>query len=457
MGGQRASGIGWALLAAAAAAATACARPMAPPGGERDEVAPSIVSITPEPMSTIAPGDDPVVIAFDERISEQDIEDAVYVSPATGAVELEKGRRDLEIGIAGGWEPNRVYRIVVRPTVRDLFGNAIAAPVEIAFSTGAPFHAGALAGVVYERVTGQPVRDARVEAEPANGGAYHLALTDTGGVFRMPLVPPGVYVLRGYADQNRDRRRDEYELADSIMVEVGADTLLRPLALMRSDSSAANLTRVQVVDSLTLRLSFDDYMDVRAPQIDARVLLRSLPDSAVVPLAGVHYPHALAEARARQDSIRADSLAAAAAVGERADTTTPPVRVPRPPRDTIRLGEADTAAADSVLPDPLTERVRAAGLRPPADVPPPARELLVVLERPLTPEAEYVVQVTGILNLSGIGAGGGVLTFRAPAPPPPPETPVDQDDAADEAPPADDPDANAPPASGVPEPVETGP
>ena len=413
---------------------------MAPPGGPRDEAPPAIVSITPAPMSLVAPGDQPVVIRFDERISERDIDNAVYVSPATGSVDLGKGRRDLEVRIGGGWEPNRVYRVVVRPILRDLFDNTIATPVEVVFSTGAEFPSGALAGVVYDRVTAQPVRDARVEATPADGGAYHLAITDTAGIFRMPYVPAGVYQLRAYADQNRDRRRDEYELGDSVMVELGADTLLRPLALMRADTSAANLTRVQVVDSLTLRLSFDDYMDVGAPQSDARVRLLSLPDSAVVPLAGVHYPHALAAVRARQDSLRTDSAAAA---DTPADTLAPaaprpPGRVsPAPPRDTTRVA-GDSAVADTLPRDPLVERVRTAGLRPARDVPLPSRELMVALETPLVPAAEYVVQVSGIVNLAGVTGGGGTLAFRTPAPAAPREQPQ-----AEEPDPADG-DANAP-------------
>ena len=407
--------------------ATACARAMAPPGGERDEAAPLILSITPEPMSTIAPSDEPVVIRFDERISERDIENAVYVSPATGSVDIGKGRRDLEIGVAGGWQPNRVYRVVVRPIVRDLFDNTIAAPVEIVFSTGAEFHAGALAGVVYERVTGQPVRDARVEAQPADGGAYHIALTDTAGIFRMPFVPPGTYVLRAYADQNRDRRRDEYELGDSVPVVLGADTLLRPLALMRSDTSAANLTRVQVVDSVTLRFSFDDYMDAGRPQSDARLMVLSLPDSSVVPLAGVHYPHALTAERARQDSIRRASMADSAGLAP--DTATAARVPPAPPRDTVQLAAGDSAAADTLPRDPLVERVRAAALRPASDAPLPTRELMVVLERPLAHAAEYVAQASGITNLSGVAGGGGTLTFRTPAAPPPPP-PAETEDAS---------------------------
>jgi hypothetical protein len=89
-----------------------------------------------------------------------------------------------------------------------------------------------------------------------------------------------------------------------------------------------------------------------------------------------------------------------------------------PPRDTVApTPGADTAAADSMPPDPLELRVREAALLPAAGVPLPARELMVVLAQPLVPEAEYVVAVGGILNLAGVAGGGGSATFRAPVPP----------------------------------------
>src|SRR5690606_28614632 len=59
----------------------------------------------------------------------------------------------------------------------------------------------------------------------------------------------------------------------------------------------------------------------------------------------------------------------------------------------------------------------------------PTRDLMVVLERPLVPEAEYVIQVGGILNLAGVPGGGGSMSFRAPtAAPPPAEEPAEEAD-----------------------------
>jgi len=415
------------------AAFAGCARVMAPPGGERDEAPPVVIATSPEQGSTIRATDEPVRIQFDERISERGVEDAVYVSPVTGAADATSGRDDIEVRIAGGWQPGRVYRVVVQGVVRDLFNNPLGRPIEIAFSTGAPFPESAVAGVVYERVTGRPVADARVEAHPVEGGAYHLALSDTGGVFRMPLLPPGSYRLRAYTDQNRDRRRDDFEPGDSTMIDVGAtDTLLRPLALLRDDTSAANVTRVQVVDSITLRVQLDDYMDVAEPQSGASVRVRALPDSTPVALAGVWYPHALTAERARQDSIARER--APAAEGDSAGAAAIDTIAVAPPRDTVPRGAADRAVADTLPPDPLTLRVREAGLLPARDEPLPARELMVVLAQPLVPEAEYHLEVRGILNLAGVPGGGGTATFHAPAAPAPPAppaaTPPAQEDGA---------------------------
>lgn len=420
--------------------ASACARALPPPGGERDEASPQVARLAPEPGATVRPTDDPAVIEFDERISEQNYRDAIYVSPVTGAVDVSKGRRDLEVRVAGGWQPGRVYRIVVRPVLRDMFNNPVRREIEWSFSTGAPFSDAAAAGLVYERVTGSPVADARVEARPLDGSlSYHLSITDSAGIFRLPLLPPGSYMLRAYADQNRDRTWDPFEAVDSALLEIGAaDTILRPLAIMRVDSTAANLVRVSLEDSLTLRAQFDDYMDIGVPQERASLLLRSLPDSTTVPLAGVFYPHALEALRAREDSI-----ARAAADTLRTDSTgaavpsDPPASAGRGPRAGNIAGR-DSMAVDTLPPDPLVVRVRQANLRPVQGDPLPSRELMVRLPSPLTPETEYVLSVGGILNLSGIPDGGGSVTFTTPAAPPPAAADEAGGDAAGVSPPQPD-------------------
>src|SRR5690606_15752601 len=124
-----------ALGAAAVAVLFACARAYPPPGGEEDRIPPRIVSITPEPMSVGVARNARVVIRFDERISERGLEGAVLVSPQTSAVRVDRGRSALRVSLRDGWEPDRIYHVVVQPVVRDLFGNTITEPLEVVFST----------------------------------------------------------------------------------------------------------------------------------------------------------------------------------------------------------------------------------------------------------------------------------------------------------------------------------
>lgn len=438
---------------------------------------PVVLAVAPAEGSTITATSEPLVIRFDERISEQNLRDAVVVSPVTGAVTVDKGRRELEVRLAGGWQAGHVYRVTVRPVVRDLFGNTIPRPLSFAFSTGAPFPESAVGGVVYDRITGQPAADARVEAWPPAGGPYHLALAGEGGSFALPLLPPGEYVLRAYVDANRDRALQEFEASDSVRLTLGAtDTIIEPLALLRPDSTAARVTRAEVVDSQAVAVEFDDYMDAAEPQQLTRVQLWRLPDSTAVPLAGVLYPAvydsirvAIADSIAALDSLAAETLAidslagdpaartpeaeAARELRERLGVRDSVPRAARPPgaepirpregeiavRTPEQVGRAarDTTAAVDTLEDALLRRVRGAELLPGQDAVLPTRRLILRTRAPLEPGVTYRVAVEGVLNLSGLPGGGGTTTLEAPVPPEP---------ALEVAPEAPEPDAGVAPA-----------
>src|ERR671923_2527575 len=103
--------------------ATACARPYPPPGGEQDTSPPGLASVTPEALAVLPQYQGPVVFRFNERLSERGFsESLVVVSPLDGALRVDRGRRELRVRIDGGWRPNRVYRVIVEPGLRDLFG-----------------------------------------------------------------------------------------------------------------------------------------------------------------------------------------------------------------------------------------------------------------------------------------------------------------------------------------------
>ena len=419
------------------AAYAGCAQPSSPPGGERDLVPPRVISVSPAHFDTLRDLRAPVRIEFDERLSNRldgvaDFQDAVIVSPATGDVRVERGRRSLEVSMAGGWQPGLVYRVVVLPVYRDLFGNQRTEAVELVFTTGAPIAPTAVAGFAEDRLTGEPVPGARIEAIRRVDSVVYVAVADTGGFFSLRHIPAGVYDVRAWQDRDRDRLMEFQEAQDTAVLPLGfQDTVVIPMALLPMDTTPARLLRADAVDSVRVRLTFDDHFEPAPAPAPGRGTLYLLPDSVPAGGGSLIHPSELDSLRAAEravaDSIRAvaDSLAALRADSARAagDTLAPPMppdSLPRP--DTVAPDPGRPAGG--VRPAPPAAGVRRpAGQNPRAPVgrgdggpPLPSRELILVLTDPMRPGASYVVEVAGVVNIRGVQGGGGVARFRMPAP-----------------------------------------
>lgn len=429
-----------------AVALLSCARNSAPPGGQPDNAPPRLIQVQPEAMSVVTGWDAPAVFRFDERISEQGIADVVLVSPATGEIKVDKGRSDLKVALEGGWRPGQIYRVVLKPGLRDLFGNVTGWPLELVFSTGPPIPETALAGEVMDRLTLEPVQDARVSAVRLADSVTHVAVSDSSGFYFMRHIPAGTYELRAYRDQNSDEEASVSEQQDSSAATLaGGDTVLVSFDLLVPDTTAAQLGRAETDDTAHVRLTFDDYMDPVARLDEVEVALWRLPDSARVEVAEVLHAHvwdrrvevlaavrqaaeadslaieslavdSLAAALLAGDSLAADSLLAALPAaeslavdslaaellaGEPGDTVAPPEAVP--PEIAVAAG---AAAGDSMNASPDS-----------AKGPLPARELVILPAVPLAWGAQYSVSVSGVTNIAGLPGGSGTAQFETPAPP----------------------------------------
>lgn len=364
-----------------ASSLVACARALPPPGGEEDPFPPAITGTEPAPLAVVPDFQGPVVFRFDERISERNTEDVIMVSPATGEVRVDRGRSELRVALEGGWRPGQVYRIVLLPGVRDLFGNERGAPAELVFSTGPDIPETAFAGVAIDRITGRPARNVFVRAFQRRDSVEYSTAADSAAFFTFQHLPVGAYEVRAFVDQNGNRRLDANESAShtrQIVFQTPHDTLVFELAVVPADTTPPRVTRADARDSLQVLVTVDDYLEPDAPLEFIEVSLLQLPDST--PVAGT--PLVMAT-----DSF----MAYRRALG---DTMPPPVR--------------DTVAA---APPRLGQRV-------PADtVPRPEREFVVVPAAPLPPRTSFVLRVSGLTNISGVTGGGGEVEFTTAAPP----------------------------------------
>jgi hypothetical protein len=347
------------------AAVAACARAYPPPGGERDVQPPRLIGTTPEPLEVVAPSSSPVVLRFDERLSER--------SPLDGALRVERRGSEVRIGIDGGWRPDRVYRVVLLPGFRDLFGNEREEAIELVFSTGPEIPQTAIAGIVLDRITGRSAVNPVVEAVRLADTVRYMAVADSGGFYALRHLPLGEYMLRAYADANRNRRREYTEPLDSGQVASlaeTADTVPRIFHVLAPDTSAPQVRGAAAIDSLHVRVTTDDYIDaddVAAARAD--VLL--LPDSTAYATATAAVLEAVFTEQRRREAAAADTAAE------------PPRPQPAAPAEAL-----------------------------------PAREIVFTLDRPLAP-GSYVIVVRGLVNLHGL-TGGGADDFEvaavAPAP-----------------------------------------
>ena len=410
--------------------AAGCAREATPPGGPPDRLPPIVVSSEPDTFSTVEPFRAPVTFRFSERISERPsagtLDQSVVVSPVAGEVRVSHGREGLTVRVPGGFEAGRIYRLTVRPVIQDMFGNPLQEPYELFFSTGPEFVSNVVAGSVVDRLTGLPLRDARVDASVPGSDVVHTALTDSAGIFAMRYLPAGDFVVSAYLDRNRNGAPDFTEPQGTRPALLGdngqaADTaIVLDVALLAPDTTAARLARVTVEDSISLNVSLDDYLDTEFPLDDVRVMVTSDSVDARTALVVLHeheveaYRSVLADSIARAQAIQ-DSVA-----GAQAD----------PSEQAAAVAEDSTAAED-----PAGEAAPSADVQPPppavreapgpgaeqAERPPATQNFIVILDGVLVPEAPYEVEVSNITNINGVGGGGGTVSFTRPAPPPPPE------------------------------------
>ena len=344
---------------------------------------PELLEVRPESLAVLPGGtEEPVVFVFDERISEQGVEDAVMVSPRTSPVQVDHSRNRIRVSLRGGWEAGQIYQIEVRPELQDLWNNRLTEPLTVVFSTGPPIPDTRLAGTVEDRITGQPEMGVRVEAIRTADSLVYATATDSVGFFSLSRIPTGEYRVRAYQDASRDRALDPFEPRDTAAVAVTGDDSARvELAILAPDSTAPVLTAAELADSMTVHLTFDDYLDPTQRRSPSQFAVLG-PDGGVVPIAR-------------------------AAVGELAlrDTVAPIDSVLPPPPDTA-----------AVPPSPA-EMARP-GQQQGAPEPLPSQRVIIELAAPLPPDTEYRVTARDVRNLVGL-AGGGDASFTTPAEPSP--------------------------------------
>jgi hypothetical protein len=312
----------------------ACAHVEPPPGGAEDREPPALLTSRPDSLATVRASTTPVVLVFDERISERGLNDAVMVSPRTSMVRVDHRRDELRVSLRDGWEAGYVYQITVLPVVQDLFGNRRTEPVHFVFSTGPEIVDTRMTGRVTDRITGRSEAGVRVEAIRMADSLVYAVQSDTAGGFVFARVPEGEYRIRAFQDMNRNRELDEFEPRDTIDVTIATtDTPSVALAILLPDTTPPAIASVSVVNE-NLEIRFDDHLDPDQELSPDRLLVVA-EDGQVVEILEVGVGGLASAAEAATDTLPADTAGvpvdpARAAQPDRAPsaTTDAPARLP---------------------------------------------------------------------------------------------------------------------------------
>ena len=357
-------------LTAAAFVVAACASPGMPPGGPPDVAAPQIVAIVPDSGRVgVTPRE--VIFRFDEVVNERPqsvttLADLFLISPRDGAPRVSWNRDEIAVRPRGDWRPNTTYTVTMMGGLADIRGNVRNAGASTFFSTGPTVPRTRITGQVFDWVGGAPAIGALLEAYvPPDSALAYVAVSDSGGRFALLHLPPGRYLVRAIVDRNKNRGIDAGEPWDSASVTLADSSAVELFAFAR-DTVAPRIRDVNIVDSLSIRVSFDRPVDPTQQLTTANFAVVGR-DSLPVGLASV--------------IVGGADTAAARSV-----------------RDTA----ARPAPADTLTrPRPRMSRAR------------PVTDVVLRLVRPLTPAVPYRVRAIGLRGLLG-HLGNSERSYTAP-------------------------------------------
>ncbi len=409
-----------------ALAAGACANIDTPPGGPVDNAPPILLTTVPESLGVYPDWDDRVEFVFNEVISEGSsanlgigtgtLEQLLILSPTDEVPRVGWRRNRITLEPREGWRRNRVYRVELLPGVTDIERNRSNIATVLTFTTGSPLPTDTLRGRLIDWTQGRPTTRGLILATLLPDSLTYRAFTDSAGRFAVGPLPTGAYHIAGVVDGNNNLRLDQREAFDSVSVAAG-NTDVDALWAFPHDTTGPRVQTVTVADSLTVTISFNQFLDPSQPFDTAVVRVVSLPDSLPVEVLSLlpqtlHdslYPRvspvdtsAVADSTRAVDSVAVDSLGVADSLAIDS-LAVPPAPLPEILPDAPKPG----GVADSATQELLASRPRLFD------------RLLLRVAAPLVAEGRYFVAITGLLNVNGVIGEESGAGFVMPAPPPP--------------------------------------
>lgn len=188
-----------------------CAGQRPPSGGPVDTTPPTVVATYPPPGTTHFHGAY-VMLEFSKYVERRSLEESIFISPHTGALEFEWSGREVEIHFTQPLKENVTYVVTVGTDVVDLRNrNRMAEAFSFAFSTGNSIDSGIIRGRVFDpkpngvTVFAYALNNRMPDTlNPARVQPEYVTQTGNDGLFTLPYLAWGRYRLFAVRDQYKN-------------------------------------------------------------------------------------------------------------------------------------------------------------------------------------------------------------------------------------------------------------
>lgn len=187
-----------------------CANQLPPGGGEEDKIPPKVKIISPKANSTYFTGNS-VIIEFNEYVDRRSFQDAFRISPRIEGIEYNWSGKEVEVIFSKELEKafsSKTFVINISTSLKDIRGNSITEPVNIAFSTGAKIDMGEIDGKAYNNsgkiASVLAYNIEKGEYDPTKNYPDYLTETSAEGNYKLTNLAPGKYRVITIIDEDRN-------------------------------------------------------------------------------------------------------------------------------------------------------------------------------------------------------------------------------------------------------------
>ena len=286
-----------------------CAKEGMPPGGPEDTTLPKVIIVSPSSDSTGVDLNSQIKITFSERMLQESVEGAIFVSPFPKIpLDYNWHGKTLTLSSSESWQKDRTYVVTIGTSAQDLHRNRMSQSFTSAFSTGRSIDHGDISGEVWVRkgagfgreieigVWAYLLSAERTEVYPEKEKPDYVTQADEQGKYALKNLGWGKYRLFAVKDINWDMLwsgEDEIvgiTTGDVSLTEENTSKAFVDFVLDKIDLSPPELLNCRALNQNLVRLEFSEKMDDKSVLDTSNYELSLASDHKLVPLISSFYP-----------------------------------------------------------------------------------------------------------------------------------------------------------------------